>query len=138
REDLAKVKYPGYQSLPLTGPVYVYSEMPTDMKERNEVVLSSLYGKDLPQFPQYYKPYSEHRAATAKAAKPIAELKKLNPEHLYDIEEAVRSSGRAEADLGYAPLKAKHQDLAVLVGKSDGQVLKLLQLKPWPSRSVLE
>lgn len=130
-EDLAKARYPDHRTLPLGGPVYVYSEMPSDLKERNEVALSAFSGKDLPQFPQYYMPYAEHMAAASQAAKPIANLKKYNPERSAEIDDAVRNSGRSEADLGYLPLRAKYQDQAVLVGKADGQVIKVLRLHPW-------
>lgn len=130
-EDLAKVKYPDYKSLPLTGPVYVYSEMPTDIKERNELVLSAFSGKDLPQYPQYYRPYAEHMTAAGKAAKPLAELRKLNPERAAEIDDAIRASGRNETDLGFLPLRAKYRSLTVLVGKSDGKVLAMLTLNPW-------
>ena len=131
KEDLAKAKYPDYRMLPLTGPVYVYSEMPADIKERNAVVMGAFSGKDLPQFPQYYKPYAEHMAAAGMAARPLAELRKLNPEHAAGIDEAIRSSGRNEADLGFLPLRAKHRNLVILVEKSNGKVLAILQMRPW-------
>ena len=131
KEDLAKARFPDYRSLPLTGPVYVYSEMPTDINERNELVMSAFSGKDLPMFPKYYKPYSEHMAAAGRAARPLAELKKLNPDRAVEIDEAMHTSGRNEADLGFLPLRAKHRSLAVLVGKSDGKVLTMLTLNPW-------
>lgn len=131
REDLAKARYPDYKSLPLTGPVYVYSEMPTDVNERNELVMSALSGKDLPLFPQYYKPYAEHMAAAGRAAKPLAELKRLNPDRVGEIDDAIRTSGRNEIDIGFLPLRAKHRHLAVLVGKSDGKVLTIAKLNPW-------
>ena len=134
-EDIAKAKYPEYRTLPITGPIYVYSEMPTDIKERNEVVTSTFSGKDLPQFPQYYMPYAEHGAAAGQAAKPVADLKKLNPDNITEIDNALlkigRKSGRAETDVGYLPLRAKYQDQAVLVGKNDGRILKVLRMKPW-------
>jgi len=130
-EDIVMARYPEFRSLPLTGPVYVYSEMPTGIKERNEVTLSALSGKDLPQFPQYYQPYDEHGSAASRAAKPIAELKKLNPEHNAEIDAAVGHSGKAEAELGYVPLRAKYQDQSVLVEQSDGKVLKVLPIDPW-------
>ncbi len=131
KEDIAKAKYPDYRSLPLTGPVYVYSEMPTDIKEKNEVVLSAFSGKDLPQFPQYYQPYSEHMSAVGQAAKPIAELKKLNPDRIAEIENAVRATGLTEAGLGFLPLRAKYENIAVVVRKSDGKVLTTLKMSPW-------
>lgn len=130
-KDMAKAKYLGYRTLPLAGPVYVYSEMPADTKERNEVALSAFSGKDLPQFPQYYMPYTEHMAAAGQQAKPIAELRKLNLDRSAEIDNTVGNSGRSEADLGYLPLRAKYQDQAVVVGKSDGRVLAVLRMRPW-------
>lgn len=131
-KDLAKARYPEFRSLPLSGPVYVYSELPADIKERNEIVLSVASGKDLPQFPQYYQPYSEHMAAAGMAAMPLSELRKINPDSSGEIDEAVRASGRNETELGFLPLRAKYRSLVVLVGRSDGKVLKLLNLNPWP------
>jgi hypothetical protein len=136
KEDIAKAKNPGYRSLPLTGPVYVYSEMPADVEDRNRLVFSAFSGKDLPQFPQYYMPYDEHMAVAARAAKPMAELEKLNPERSADIENLVHASGRAESDVGYLPLRAKYRDQAVLVGKHDGTILGLLEVNPWPSSAM--
>jgi hypothetical protein len=130
-EDIAKARYPEFRSLPLTGPVYVYTELPTEIKERNELTLSAFSGKDLPQYPQYYSPYAEHGPLAAQAAKPIAQLRKLNPRHSTEIDDAVVHSGRTEAELGYVPLRAKYQNQAVLVGQSDGRVLTVLPIKPW-------
>ena len=130
--DIAKAKYPDYRSLPLAGPVYVYSEMPTDIKENNEVVLSAFSGKDLAEFPQFYKPYAEHGVTVGQAAKPISTLKELNPERVAEIDDALIHSDRNVSDIGFLPLRAKYQDQAVLVGKSDGRVLKILPMRPWP------
>lgn len=138
KEDIAKAKYPEYRSLPLAGPVYVYSEMPTDIKEKNEVVLSAFSGKDLPQFPQYYKPYAEHMATAGQAAKPLAELRKLNPDRIAEIDNMAHAFGRAETDIGFLPLRAKYRDLAVLVGKSDGKVLILLRMDPWTPSAIFD
>lgn len=130
-EDIAKAKYPDYRHLPLTGPVYVYTEMPTNIKEQNEVVLSTFSGKDLPEYPQFYQPYADHQTAAGAVAKPLAELKKLNVDGTAEIDNAVRNSGLNEADVGYLPLRAKYQDQAILVGKSDGRVIAVLPLQPW-------
>ena len=130
-EDIAKAKYPAYRRLPLTGPVYVFSEMPTNIKEQNEVVLNAFSGKDLPEYPQYYLPYAEHQTAAGAIAKPLAELRKLNVDGTAEIDNAVRNSGRTEAGIGYLPLRAKYQNQAILVGKNDGKVLAVLPLQPW-------
>ena len=135
-QDIAKAKVPAYRTLPLTGPVYVYTKMPSDIKESNEVLFGLTTGKDLPQFPQFYTPYSEHGPAEGRTAKPIAELKQLNPELTAEIDQAVQASGRAVSDIGYVPLRAKFQDQAVLLGKSDGKVLALLEVDPWPASAL--
>lgn len=136
KEDIAKAKDPDYRSLPLTGPIYVYSEMPTDIQERNELFSGMLSGKDLPQFPQYYMPYDEHGTVAARAAKSIAELKQLNPRRSDDIDELIRKSGHAEADIGYLPLHARFHDQAVLVEKSDGKILGQMDVNPWPRSAM--
>lgn len=129
--DLAKSKHPDFNSLPLTGPVYAYSEMPTDSSERSDLVLKLLHGKDLPCFPQYYKPYAENSHIAARAAKPMSELIKLNGDRAPEIKDAIQGSGRAESELGFLPLRAKEKDITVIVGKSDGKILDILQMRPW-------
>jgi len=130
-EDIAKSRHPDYRTLPLTGPVFVYSEMPTDIKERNEVALSAISGKDLPQFPQHYQPFAGHKAVAGRTAKPLTELRDLNPDRTAEIDRAVRNSGRTETDVGFVPLRAKHQNQIVLLGKSDGEILAVLRMRPW-------
>jgi hypothetical protein len=136
KQDIAQAKYPDYRSLPLAGPVYVYSEMPSDIKESNQLVFSAMAGKDLPQFPKYYKPYAEYGTIEGSAAKPIAELKRLNPGLVAEIDRSEQASGRKESEIGFVPLRAKYQDQAVLLGKSDGKVLGLLNVDPWPRSAM--
>ncbi|NOT82519.1 MAG: hypothetical protein HOP01_07355 [Gallionella sp.] len=47
------------------------------------------------------------------------------------IDQAIKASGQSEKDLGYVPMRTKIQDLVVLVGKRNGEVIQLLLLKPW-------
>lgn len=132
KEDLAKVEIPEFRSLPLTGPVYVYSEMPTDINEKNEVVLSAFAGKDIAQFPQYYKPFDKYSGAAGAASRPLSQLRELNPERGAEIDEMIHNSGRTEGELGYLPLRAKHLHLAVVVEKDTGRIVKILTMNPWP------
>jgi hypothetical protein len=138
KKDIAKAKNPNYRTLPLTGPIYVYSELPSDAQEKNQLISSMVSGKDLPQFPQYYMPYEEHGAVAARAARPTAELKTLNPERSADIENLIRASGHADSDVGYLPLRARIRDQAVLVAKSDGKILGQLDVNPWPRTATFQ
>lgn len=137
KADLARIQNPEYRPLPLTGPLYVYAQMPADVPLRNEVVLGAFSGKDLPLFPQYYQPYGEHGAVAGRAARPVADLKKLNPDRIAEIDDAVRASGLGEAQVGFLPLRARYHDETVLVEKSTGRVLGLLQMRPWLPMTLL-
>jgi hypothetical protein len=130
-EDIRKATIADYRTLPVTGPVYVYSQMPADIKERNEIVFAAFSGKDLPLFPKYYQPYAAHAGAAGLAAQPIAELKKLNPARVAGIDDAIREGGWRESDIGFLPLRSKFEDMAVLVSKHDGKVLTMLKMWPW-------
>ncbi|MGA7749594.1 MAG: hypothetical protein WCA63_05550, partial [Gallionella sp.] len=69
---------------------------------------------------------------------PIAELRKLNPGHIADIDDSIHASGRAESDIGFLPLRAKYHDQAVLVGRIDGKVLAVLPIKPWSPATFVQ
>jgi hypothetical protein len=130
-EDISKAKDANYRTLPLTGPVYVYSELPGDIKERNEIVFAAFSGKDLPLFPRYYQPYAAHESEVGLAAKPIAELRKLNPNRIAEIDQAIKQGGWVESDIGFVPLRSKFEEMAVVVSKRDGRRLKVLPMAPW-------
>jgi len=129
--NLEKVHDPRFKSLPLTGPVYVFSEMPTDANEKSNVELATALGMGLQNFPQYYKPYAEKMSLAGQTAKPLSALKKLNEDRVKDIEHAILSSGRAETDLGFLPLQGVGVNMTVLLDKRDGTVLDILNLNPY-------
>lgn len=128
--DIEKAQ-PQYRSLPVTGPVYVYSAMPTNLNDRNEVVLAAFSGKDLPLFPQHYQAYAGHEAEVGAAAKPISELRTLNSNRSEEINGELQHQGWVESDIGFVPLRSKFEDMAVIVSKHDGKILKVLKLRPW-------
>jgi len=129
-DDLAKAPA-RFQSLPLTGPVYTYTEKPKDIKLSNEVVWAALDGKKLFHFPQYYKPYEPHGKKAAKTALPLSDLKAKNPDHAAEIDQAMIESGLSQEEIGYLPLFAKMENMTVLVNKQDGKVIKVLRIDNW-------
>lgn len=129
-DDLAKAPA-GSQSLPLTGPVYVFTKKPTDIKLSNEVVWAVLQGKMLYHFPQYYQPYNQHGKKAGRAALPLSELKAKYPVHAAEIIKAIIESGKSQEEIGYLPLFAKMENMTVLVNKKDGAVIKVLRIDVW-------
>jgi hypothetical protein len=128
--DIEKAK-PPYRSLPITGPVYVYSAMPSNINDRNEVVFAAFSGKDLPLFPQHYQTYAGHESEVAAAAKPLGELRKINPTRIAEIDAELQSQGWVESEIGFVPLRSKFEDMAVLINKRNGSILKMLKMRPW-------
>lgn len=129
KEDLALAT--SYHNLPLTGPKYVYVEMPADKEKRHAVYEKMFLGKGLYEYPQYFQPYQSHTVEITNATHSLGELRNLNPQDATTLDKAILETGKSEVDLSYLPLRAKHQDLVVLVGKNDGKIYQLLNLKPW-------
>jgi hypothetical protein len=130
RTDLDLSSNPAFKSLPLTGPVFVYAEMPGNASEKKEVEYYMVFGKGLHLYPQYFKPYAEFSHLAGQAAKPVSALKELNGDRITEINQLIESSGRAEAELGFLPLQAKEMSWTVILDKSNGKVLKVLQMNP--------
>jgi len=125
--DLAQATDPRYQRLPLGRPQYIAAVLPTDPKERSDVLFSGVAGKDVELFPKYYAPYEPQAQNALKRAKDVSIL-------LQRDAAAVRgyldSSGRSPGSVKFLPLRAR-TDGAVLIDAASGMPLEILQVDPW-------
>ena len=128
--NLERSKHPEFKSLSLTGPVYVYAEMPIDQKERDDIEYSKIFGMGLHCFPEYFKPYTENMKIAGQAAKPLSAMTKLADGDIAVLNKAVKRSGKPESEIGYLPLKGMRKDLTILLDKNDGKILDVLQISP--------
>jgi hypothetical protein len=124
----------GYDRLPWSGPRLIGVRLPTDPDEAMQLMISGLNGVDAQYFAQYYVPYGEVRAEVAAHALPIAALRERNPLRGRDIDQALARLGRGESDVSFVPMRAGKIDLAVLVDRRLGDVLKITSLDPWSVR----
>jgi hypothetical protein len=123
---------PEYRSLPLTGPQVIAARQPDDPKQRAAIVLAAVNGgPDLANLPEFYVPYAQFRADAAKAARPLADLAKRQSQDVAAIRAFVAGSGRAEDAVGFLPMKARDQDMAVAVDTKSGEVVGILPVYPW-------
>jgi len=129
--ERAKVTRPEFASPPLWGPKIIGVEIPKDPDEQFRITLSGIAGADLKTFPQYYVSYAEQAKKAAGRARPLALLRASHPESSGDIAAAVAATGRKEDELGFLPLRARLQDMAVLVDAKDGKVLGIVAVDPW-------
>lgn len=100
------------------------------LKDRFDLI-TALAGVDVSSYPQHYVPYEEVRGEVLAKAKPIRELRALNPGSGPEIDRLLRNLGREEAQVAFLPLRAGKSDLTVLVDAASGAVLQLVELRPW-------
>ena len=81
--------------------------------------------------PRFFVPYEQVAGEAAKKAKPMDELRKLNPGAQATIDRIVARSGRSEADLAFLPAAAPQRDFAVIVERPSGTIVERVLLKPW-------
>ena len=125
--DIAKATYPEFRSLPLGRPTYIAAVLPTDTKEKTELLFSGLAGKDVELFPKYYVPYEQQAANAVKRSKDIAVLLKRDPQAVRGF---LDSAGRAPDSVRYLPLRAR-ADASVLIDASSGAPLGIVKVDPW-------
>jgi hypothetical protein len=121
-----------FQALSWTGPRYVGALMPRNPKEQLRLMDSAILGgKDIQTYPEYYAPYRDVAPLARAKAKPIGELRKLNPGADATIDSHVAGTGRPEADVAFLPMRAGKMDLTVLLDAQSGEPLALAPLRPW-------
>ncbi len=128
--DLAVAPEP-YRSRSWTGPVWVAAVMPNDPKLRDQLLFSSLAGKDLERFPQYYAPIEGHRDAIIAKLRPLEVLRAQGEREAMAVDAAIARAGHSADAVGFLPLVARNNDLAALIARADGRVLALVRADPW-------
>jgi hypothetical protein len=129
--DYAKAKRPEFAAAPWSGPRVVGALLPTDIKERNELVLASPGGKDIPVLPQYYVDYVQVAPALLQRAKPLDALTKRHGESTPIVDAWLHDHGRTVADVVWVPLIAPRASLTMLLDRQTGQPLDAIPTDPW-------
>jgi hypothetical protein len=129
-QDFPKAK-PPFDHLPLGGPRVVGARLPKDPGEQFQLAMSAAAGRDVQTYPQYLVPYRDVQKDAAARAKPLPELRALNPGEERRIDALPGRLGLPESRLGFLPMRAGKSDLTVLVDRNDGDFLGELDLKPW-------
>ena len=130
--ELAKARRGPYGEVPAWGPKVVGARVPSDADEVTRIIFaSSLGGVDLQHFPQHYVDYAAVRAEALRRAGAIARLRALNPQAAGDIDGIVSGLDRAEKDLAFLPFRADKRELTALIDAKDGDLLKVVALRPW-------
>jgi hypothetical protein len=131
RETLEKGP-PQFRSLPLTGPKVIAVRRVDDPKRQMDITMNALSGgRDLSEIPEFYVPYSDYALQAGARARPLAELEKKQPSQVEAIRKFVRDSGRKAEEIGFLPMKARNQDMTVVVEIATGAIVGFLPVEPW-------
>jgi hypothetical protein len=129
--DLKDAKEP-YRSRPKWGPVLVGTQGPTDREERNNLLFSSLSGKDRQHIPRYYVPYEANRDEVQQHALTLDELERRKPAAKPLVATAVAKLGTTRDRLRWLPIKsAKSSFWTALVDADTGRPVYYLPLEPF-------
>lgn len=125
-EDIAKA-LPQFQQPSWLKPQYVAVEFARDTKQRqNDMFAEVLGGVSLAQRPERYVALAQAKTQIQQRALPLKALEQFN-----DKAQVQKVLSRYPTGNGWLPLKASNLDMTVLVSKETGQVVKVVDLRPW-------
>ena len=121
---------PEYQQLFGDGPRWIGVELPTDPEELERITLAeAVHGTGPALIPRYYRPLPDVLKASLNQGKSLEDLKTLNPQSL--VEEKIAPYKAQVDDIVYFPLAGRDRDLTVFVNKKSGDIIDVVDLRPW-------
>lgn len=111
-------------------PKWVGAVASKDHKRRNEILLTSaMGGADWPQLPELFVPLADVKKQILERAKPLQELRKL---HSNDTDIITELAKWNDNEVKWLPLRAPAKDSVVLIDANTAEVIKAVDIKPWP------
>jgi hypothetical protein len=130
--DFNEARYPRFASAPWTGPQLAAAVLPQDLEKRQELLFSALAGgADVQNRAAYYEPYEQHAPRAASRGLPLDRLRAKGPDATARLERFLAAHAAAAADLVYLPVRARKQDLAMLLDRASGNPLGAVVVDPW-------
>ena len=118
---------PKYQNVPWFKPQYVAVQFATDIKMRNDDLFTEVLGGiSLAQKPERYVDFVQEKSHLQQRAINLRELNQYNCAQQVD-----RILSKYPQATGFFPLKANAVDMTVLINKDKGEVVKIVDLRPW-------
>jgi hypothetical protein len=121
-----------FSSLPLGGPRVVGAHQPSDPRERADITLSALKGgPDIAYLPHLFHSYADVAVDAGRRARSLSQLARRGPDDALLVRGYVDASGRAEASVGFLPVRARNEDFAMIVDRKTGEIVGSLRINPW-------
>lgn len=124
--DVEKIK-PQYQSPSWFKPQYVSMFQGKTIAERNKNLFEAITtGVSNAMRPELYIPLSEGKKQLIEASKRLDTLNQFNDSQ--NVKAVLSQNSEADA---WLPLSATAVDMTVLINKEKGEVVKIVDLRPW-------
>ncbi|UJA02411.1 TfpX/TfpZ family type IV pilin accessory protein [Acinetobacter johnsonii] len=108
-------------------PRYVAIKLEVDSDKRSQEMFEEVFGGiSLAQRPENYVPLSSVSVQMQERTRELEQLQQYNDEKL--VQEILDKYPAADA---FVPLKANAVDMTVLINKDKGEVVKIVDLRPW-------
>lgn len=126
-EDHIDRALPQYQKKSLLKPQYVAVEFAKDARVRSDDMFAeALGGVSIAQKPERYVPLEKVKPQIQQRAQVLSLLNEFNAKE--DVNAIIKKYPQADS---WVPLKANAVDMVVLINKEKGEVVKIVDLRPW-------
>lgn len=116
-----------YQHTSWFKPQYVTVQFAPDRKQREEDMFAeALDGISIAQKPERYVDFAQAKASIKQRAQSLTLLKGFNDPNV--VKMVLNQYPQANA---FIPLKANALDMTILVNKNTGNIIKIVDLRPW-------
>jgi hypothetical protein len=88
-------------------------------------------GRDIENLPKYFRDYAKAGRELLAKAKPIDALRKQKPQFSQVVNHWLEEAKRSEASVVWLPLRARKQDLVMVLDAESAQPLHALAIDPW-------
>ncbi|ENU95564.1 hypothetical protein F970_01743 [Acinetobacter sp. CIP 102082] len=118
---------PQFQKPSWFKPQYVATEFAKDTQQRNDEMFAEVFsGISIAQKPERYVPLIKVKHQIQQRAQNLELLKQFNDQQ--SVQKILAKYPQADA---FVPLKATAVDMTVLINKEKGEVVKIVDLRPW-------
>lgn len=118
---------PQFQNISWFSPKYAAIRLSTDSKQKSADIFSEVFdGISIAQKPARYMDYNQVKDQVIEKSNNINELKKYND--IKSVQYILQKYPLANA---FIPLQATAKDMTVLINSETGEVIKIVDLRPW-------
>ena len=130
-KELKLAKKVEWQKLPLAGPILLAAIEPTDVNEKQKVILAAASGIDWHQLPKLYVSYDSQRQNMLKNAKPISSLREITSKNADVVNRFLRAHTRPENEYVFLPIRAHFTEMAIILNAKNADYVEMLDAQPW-------